>query len=650
MNKTLIAIIIFIALFSSNSFSEQFKHFKAKAMPSKIILNEGEKFLIRLEITLKKDLHTFALKDPKVTDYNGPIPTEISLIPENALKIAGKISGTKPKIEYDEIFEMKVGIYEGKIIFNIPTMAKKSIDFNKDKFFVNLYLQICLPDGCIPPEDYKILISNEAFQSQENITDTTITEATTSSEGIETSRQAPFVKQYNNDTTQLSNQNSQVQLENKEQQSIWTTILISMASGAAALLMPCVFPMVPITVSFFTKRSEKTKGKGFRDALVYALGIIITFTALGFIFSLIFGASGIQDFVKNPWVSLLIALIFIAFALSLFGAFEIQVPTSILNKLNAKSQKGEGIGSVILMGLTFSLASFSCTGPLVAGALGAAASGEWFYPIVSMASFSFVLSAPFFLLALFPMALNKIPRAGAWMNNIKVVLAFIIIMAVLEFINVSFTEWGFPISRGIYLGIWITCTLFSTLYIIGIFRMPHDSPVENVGILRLLFALLFSTLTFYFISGLFGNSLGEFEAFLPNPEKSNILVVGSNQNPGNDQWLEDFNQALLKAKETKKNIFVDISGEHCPNCRWMERNIFTLPEIQTAMNEMIKVKLITDVKKEPYISHKRFAQERFGIDAIPYYVIISPEDKVIAVETATRDKQKYLNFLLKGKR
>jgi thiol:disulfide interchange protein DsbD len=180
--------------------------------------------------------------------------------------------------------------------------------------------------------------------------------------------------------------------------------------------------------------------------------------------------------------------------------------------------------------------------------------------------------------------------------------------------------------------------------------MPHDSPVENVGILRLLFALLFSTLTFYFISGLFGNSLGEFEAFLPNPEKSNILVVGSNQNPGNDQWLEDFNQALLKAKETKKNIFVDISGEHCPNCRWMERNIFTLPEIQTAMNEMIKVKLITDVKKEPYISHKRFAQERFGIDAIPYYVIISPEDKVIAVETATRDKQKYLNFLLKGKR
>lgn len=650
MKRVITLIILSLAIITNQAFSEQFKYFKAKAMPSKLQINEGEKFNIQVEIVLKKDLHTFALKDPKATDENGPIPTEIALLPENALKIAGKITGTKPKVEYDEIFEMKVGIYVGKVIFNIPAQAKKNIDFNKDKLYVNAYMQICLAEGCIPPEDYKFLISNETYTEGNETQDSSSVQAETKLDTINTSTQESNTINTGQDSTQATKEKEQTKSEKQESQSIWATILISMASGAAALLMPCVFPMVPITVSFFTRRAEKTKGKGLRDALVYALGIIITFTALGFIFSLIFGASGIQDFVKNPWVSLFIALIFLSFALSLFGAFEIQVPTSILNKLNAKSQKGEGVGSVILMGLTFSLASFSCTGPLVAGALGAAASGEWFYPIVSMASFSLVLSAPFFLLALFPMALNKMPKAGAWMNNIKVVLAFIIIMAVLEFLNVSFTEWGFPISRGIYLGIWVTCTALSTLYILGIFKMMHDAPVERVGIVRLLFVIIFGTLTIYFLSGLFGNSLGEFEAFLPSPEKSLIVGTNSTQSSESNQWLEDFNQALSKAKETGKNIFLDISGEHCPNCRWMERNIFTIPEIQSAMNEMIKVKLITDVKKEPYISNKQFAKERFGIDAIPYYVIISPDDKVIAVETATRDKQKYLDFLKKGKR
>ena len=326
---------------------------------------------------------------------------------------------------------MELRHFEGKVEFIIPVKAKTDLNLNNDKIKVKSYMQLCDSTKCLPPEEFITEVKPEAFQESGG--------------------------------------------------NIFSFLWIAISAGALALLTPCVFPMVPITVSFFTKRAEVAKGKGLRDALIYAFGIIITFTSLGFLFSVIFGASGIQEFSKSPGVYLFIAFIFILFTFNLFGAYEIQMPTGLMNKLNAKSQKSSGIGSVILMGLTFSLASFSCTGPLVGAALIAAASGEWFYPIISMIGFSATLALPFFFLALFPSLLSALPKAGGWMNNMKVVLGFIVLATALYFINNALIQWGGGLSREIFLSIWTGIFLLTTLYIIGVFRMKSDTPLESIG-------------------------------------------------------------------------------------------------------------------------------------------------------------------------
>ncbi|MDP1615536.1 MAG: cytochrome c biogenesis protein CcdA, partial [Methylococcales bacterium] len=326
--------------------------------------------------------------------------------------------------------------------------------------------------------------------------------------------------------------------------------------------------MVPITVSFFTKRAEQGKGKGLRDSSVYAIGIITTFTAIGFILALAFGASGIQSFATNPFINLAIATIFIVFALNLFGAFEIQLPTSILNKLNSKSQGG-GIVSVLLMGLTFSLTSFTCTVPFVGSALISAAGGEWFYPIIGMLGFSAVFAAPFFLLALFPSAINKLPKAGGWMNNVKVVMGFLEIAAAIKFISNADLVWALGIMpRDLFLGIWIGIGILITIYIIGLFRLQHDSPVQSVGSMRVVFAIFFASVSFYLVAGLVGRPLGEIDAFLPPPDYSTIMsdsptsavksvsvTTLGNKTIVDEDWLSDYKAAEAQAKAQNKMLF-----------------------------------------------------------------------------------------------
>ncbi|MBM2814468.1 MAG: hypothetical protein HW421_1230 [Ignavibacteria bacterium] len=613
---SIISALFFI--FSGNSFGQQ-KFVKFKAQPSKSEVKEGEAFSIKLSMMLDKDYHTYSLDEQLNKEGIGPLQTEISLEPKEMVSLNGNIRAPKPKKERDEGFEMDVKFYEGNQVFEIPSKALKNINFVRDCVFVVTYLQLCTGTTCLPPEDFKTAISAEVYQPSETAS---ISEATPQQVESMKKEEKPI----------------------EEKESIFDYIWISLTMGALALLMPCVYPMVPITISFFTNRAEKSKGKGLRDALVYAIGIIVTFTFIGVVFSLLFGKTGVQDFATNPYVYFFIGAICIFFGLNLFGMFEIQLPTGIMNKLNAKSQEGQGIFSVILMALTFSMASFSCVGPHVAAALGAAASGDWFAPTISMLAFSSVLAFPFFLLALFPAALNKMPRAGGWMNNIKGVMGFIIVAVSLKFFNDALITWGSGISRELFLSIWSGIGFLMVLYVLGIFKLMHDSPIDRIGIMRLFFAIIFAAMTFFFLSGLFGRNLGELETFIPQSE---ALAAASAQSP-DDVWLTDYMEALKKAKAEGKSIFVDFTGVHCTNCKKMERTVFVKPEIKAMMNKMVKVKLITDVKEQPYLGNRSFQLDRFGTTELPLYAIISNNDKTIATEVYNADIEKFKSFLEKG--
>ena len=558
MNKWRQFTLLLLFCIPTIMFAQGEQHFKWSAQPSAKTVKSGDKFSIKVEFKFEKGWHTYSTKPIVGPDGLGPTATEITLEPKNVVAIKGKIKSPAPHKKFDEGFGTNIEELSGTFSYEIPAIAKKNIDFSKDKIDIVAYVQQCR-EVCVPPTEFKTKVTNNPYKASDDINSDQNDNSNIQSnavDSVQNANQQDTVKK----AIQTQNANQQ-QIKGKEApKDFWTALLLAMAAGAATLLTPCVFPMVPITVSFFTKRSEKTKGKGLRDALVYAFGIIITFTSLGVIFSALFkSASAIQDFTANPWVNFVISAIFIIFALSLFGAYEIQMPTGLTNKLNQKSMKGDGIGSVILMGLTFSLASFSCTGPLVAAALVGAANGEWFYPIVSMIGFSTVLAAPFFLLALFPTALSSLPKAGGWMNNIKVVLGFIVLAATLKFLNNAFFDWGFGLSRELFLSIWIACTGLITVYVLGIFKTSHDSPVASVSTVRLIWAVVFGTLTVFLLSGFSGKNMGMLEAYLPSPEQTETvasIVPGTANAQPQEVWLEDYQQALQKAKaEGKSNIY-----------------------------------------------------------------------------------------------
>jgi thiol:disulfide interchange protein DsbD len=668
-------------------------HVKFSVQPQTLALKPGEKTTLVLTMSIDAGWHTYGLVPRKDKDGIGPQETEISVESPSVLNIVGKINAPKPKQRFDAGFQITVDDYEGTVTFKIPVQAASTAKPGKYKTAVKIYYMVCDDQRCLPPTEDSVVVDvsigaggTAAFVQNAQIPpsqktfpphDSTVPTATAQ---VQTP-QPPTTQQTQAASNQASGvqfpsmkgapvtTESQSEIAKKRSEGVWSFLWFAMGAGASALLTPCVFPMVPITVSFFTKRAEKKRGRGLRDSLVYALGIILTFTALGVALSLVFGATGISDFAANPWVNVAIALIFLVLAFNLFGTFEIPLPTEFLNKLNAKSNEGDGagIGAVLLMGLTFSITSFTCTVPFVGAALISASSGEWFYPIVGMLGFSGVFALPFFLLALFPSALTRLPKAGGWMNNVKVVMGFLEIAAAMKFVSNADLVWSWGVmSREVFLAIWIGCGFMISLYVLGVFRLPHDSPVQSVGAARATVALVFVSITFYLISGLFGKKLGELDAFLP-PKDYETLVGGqvvtesvrqaisnqaakqsSNQPTLDNLWLRSYDAALQEAQRTGRPVFIDFTGFTCTNCRWMEANVFSQPDVQALMSNAVKVQLYTDRREEPYLSNKKMQLERFGTIELPLYVLVKSDGSVIATKAFTRNKAEFVAFLKKA--
>lgn len=644
----LVALMLVVANLSATAAGPQ--HFKAEVQPSKLELKAGEKFSVKLTLKFDKNWHSYGTRKVVGADGFGPEQTVIKVLPTSLATVTGKMKLPKMDKHFDEAFETEVDYLPHNTVIEIPLTAKKDMDLRKEKLNVLLHLQQCDNTTCLPPDDFTVKVGTNTYTS------TIITDGATATEATEEEVASEETPAKESVATSPASQPSKEVVKAEETPAaksgapgFWTTLLLSMLAGLGAFVTPCVFPMVPITVSFFTKRNEQAPGKGLRDALVYALGIIFSFTLLGVLVAGLLGPAGMQELAASPWFNLAIVGIFLLFGFSLFGAYELQLPTSWTNKLNSKSNSTTGVASVILMAITFALTSFSCTGPLVAAALVSASQGEWFYPIVSMLGFSSMLAMPFFFLALFPAALNKLPRAGGWMNNVKVVLGFIVLAVTLKYLNNALLVWNAEISRDLFLAIWIAIAFLCTIYVLGLFKTQHDASVNGVGVFRILFAMLFGTWMFYMITGI-GNSrqLGFLESMLPMPsEEDTPALVAAGLTPASSaqlEWFDTYQAALDDAKANNRMLLVDFTGKTCTNCKMMEKKLYPNAKVQEAFAKFSRAKLYTDKPENKDIQLKMF-----NTVALPLYAIIDPNtEKPIGTIDYTDDPDKFVEFLSQG--
>jgi thiol:disulfide interchange protein DsbD len=401
-----------------------------------------------------------------------------------------------------------------------------------------------------------------------------------------------------------------------------------------------------------------------RDATIYAVGIILTFTALGVALAVIFGAAGINKFAANPWINLLITGIFVSFALSLFGAFNLQVPSSILTKLDAFSRKEEGAGgggriiALLLMGLTFSLTSFTCTAPFVGTLLVMASQGKWIYPVIGMLAFSTVFALPFFILALAPQLVSQLPKSGGWLNSVKVVMGLLEIAAAMKFLSNADLVWHWSIfTREVVLASWVAVAVLITLYLLGKFQLSHDSPTLHIGAARLMVAMVSLAFGFYLLTGLFGRRLGELESFLPPATENSsgpVLASGNNSaaltTNGELTWItNDYEGALNQAKAERKAVFVDFTGYTCTNCRWMEVNMFTKALVRQELTKYVRVRLYTDGEGQVFEKQQQMQQDKFGTVALPLYAVVNGDGNALTTFPGlTRDETEFVSFLKTG--
>ena len=595
------------------------------SLSAKIDSNARSGEVVKVVVTAEMDSEwkIYALRD----QGEGPIATRVTVLGD-IIKDSGLVEEAEPIEKYDDGFLTITKTHQGGAIFTAPILLNEDIPPGAYNLEVVVLFQVCNESLCYPPK--------EEF----------ITVPITIDSGDPREDRLSIVL-----VSDVFDKSGNINLEAAIDQGFFSFVLLAISMGFLALLTPCVFPMIPITVSFFTQQGESKKGKPLKNAIIYTLGIIATFSILGFILALTLGASGANQLASNPWVNLFIAALFIYFALSLFGMYEIEVP----QKLRQFSLNQEGRGGVIgtlFMAVTFTLTSFTCTVQFVGLLLVAASQGQWFWPMIGMIVFSAAFASPFFFLALFPQYLAKMPKSGGWLNSVKVVMGFLELAAAFKFLSNTDLVWGWGFfSHNAVLAVWAVLMLLVGFYLLGKIQLPHDSPLVSVSVPRLMLSAAFLTFGLYLTSGLFGQRIhGIIYAYLPPIVEADTGAVSTNGNSMAEdfKWYRDLKKGLSEAKVTSKPVFIDFTGYTCTNCRWMEANIFTKREVKDRFNEMILVQLYTDGGPN-HRENQEYEIERFGTAALPFYVIISPNDEIITTFPGmTRDLNNFLDFLDEG--
>ena len=599
----------------------------------------------------------------------GPIPATFNKVKMEGVETIGKLKprGNEQK-KFDKLFDMEVRFFE-----NTATFVQK-VKFTKEKYLIDCYLEYgtCNDEMCMPP-------SSVEFKKTGNITlSPKLGDDRGLNDSIKIKGQNDTITTFNADSVPLSPNlggDALWQPVTKElhafsdtpaDTSLWYIFLAGLLGGFLALLTPCVWPIIPMTVSFFLKRN-KERSKAIREALTYGLSIIIIYVFLGLLVTLLFGANALNALSTNAWFNIFFALLLIVFAASFFGAFELTLPASWSTKIDEKSEKTTGLLSIFLMAFTLVLVSFSCTGPIIGFLLVAVSTqGNILGPTLGMLGFSIGLAIPFALFALFPSLLKSVPKSGGWMNTIKVVLGFIELAFALKFLSVADLAYGWRLlDREVFLSIWIALFGLLGAYLMGWLRFPHDEPEHRTNVPQFFLGLLSFAFTIYMIPGLWGAPLKAISAFTPPMYTQDYKII---QTTVVEAPFKDYEQGMAFAKEQQKPVIIDFTGFGCVNCRKMEAAVWTNEDVaQRLTQDYVLISLYVDDKTplpqpvEVEVNGQKrtlrtigdkwshLQATKFGANTQPFYVLLDEEGKPLGPSRSYDENiQEYINWLDAG--
>lgn len=616
----------------------------------------GEEATVIGEITMVEHWHIYAVYLPEGSFL---IPTSVTLAPSSNYKKVGKLMEPKPIFEHDEMADEDLFYHSNSIQLKQKIKVLSEKDFTIKGTFV---FQTCDDTHCLPPHEVEFSVKVKGVKP-------TIAEETMPTD-VETTEEElisdPEVESddANDVADQVENKTEETNVTNPTKKtvpkrSLWVIFLLAFVSGFAALLTPCVFPMIPMTVSFFTKTS-KTKSAGIRNAVLYGISIIVIYVLLGTIVTWLFGSDALNALSTNVWFNIIFFVLLVVFAISFMGAFEIRLPNSWLNKADRASDKGGVIG-IFFMALALALVSFSCTGPIVGTLLVESATIGGAGPFVGMLGFSLALALPFSLFAAFPGWMNTLPKSGGWLNTVKVFLGFLELALALKFLsNADLVVQGHFLERELFLAIWIGVFLTLALYLFGFIRLPHDSPVERLSVGRTILGMVTIIFVIYLIPGLWGAPLKIISGFPPpmsysesprgfggggaamdHPEDERMHL-----GPQGIMVFHDLDEGIEYAKEVNKPVFLDFTGHACVNCRKMEETVWGEPGIIDLLrNDVVIVSLYVDDKRPLPKEEQKTVQvtkdrtmnlvtignkwsylqaTRYKTNTQPYYIMLGP--------------------------
>ncbi|MCV2487384.1 thioredoxin family protein [Flavobacterium sp. SH_e] len=573
------------------------------------IEKKGNNAVLIFDAVIEKDWHMYS----QFTPEGGPLALEITFKNQKGnFELVGKAKEGKTRTAFNDVFGVDETFFEGKAHIE---QEIKIINPNLKTVDVDFDFQVC-KEVCINSNKKFSIAVPSTFKMEEVpvVAEAKVDETKVVGLAVDTVKKEEAVQPKAEKITEVAKEEIPAPAPAR---SLWSIFFIAFLSGFAALLTPCVFPMIPMTVSFFTKQS-KSRAKGIRNAIFYGLSIIAIYVILGLIVTKIFGADALNALSTDVWFNLIFFVILVIFATSFLGAFEIMLPNSWANKADQQADKG-GIIGILFMALALAIVSFSCTGPIVGTLLVEAASNGGIAPVVGMLGFSSALALPFMLFAMFPGWLNSLPKSGGWLNTVKVVLGFLELALAFKFLsNADLVLQLHFLEREVFIAIWIAIFGAMTLYLFGKITLPHDSPTNHISVGRLYLGLLTFVFTMYLIPGLWGAPLKLISAFPPPPQYSESpfgvggsgngvvssesikgLPEGAELGPHGIMVFHDYEDGLAYAKEINKPIMLDFTGYACVNCRKMENNVWSDPSVLPILkNDVVLISLYVDDKRE----------------------------------------------------
>ncbi len=641
-----------------------------------IKMTDDKNGVITFTATIDKGWHLYSNDTPE----GGPIPLSVKWDKKEGVKLVGGLKPNKaPATIDDEMFGMKVRQWDGSV-----TLSQKfTTTADKYKIEGEVSYQACNDSGCLPgselfdfsgtagskeeaKEEQKDEQSNEKATEEE-----TIEEDTTQDEAAPDSLSAAAASSEINSASDLW---APVKFNDKEAEgtegnsnSLWFLFWTCFLGGFIALITPCVWPIIPLTVSFFLKKGTN-KRESITSAVTYGLSIIVIYVLLGLIVTAIFGANGLNALATNAVCNIIFFLLLVLFAISFLGAFEIKLPDSWSSKMDSRAEKTTGLLSIFFMAFTLVIVSFSCTGPIIGTLLvQTASSGSYMGPIIGMFGFALALAIPFTLFALFPSVLKKLPKSGSWLNTVKVVLGFLELALSLKFLSVADLAYGWHIlDRETFLALWIAIFGLLGLYLLGMLHLKSDGEKKKpIGVVRLMLGIISLAFTAYLIPGLWGAPLRTTSAFVPP-----MYTQDYNTNPETVKEWENFEEGVAAAEKSGKPIFLEFSGYGCVNCRKMESAVMGVDRVKNELSEnFTHIRLMVDdktdldkpitiekdgkaVKKIRTVGDKwSYLQEvKFNANSQPYYVVLNSKGELMSGPFVYKeDIEGFLDFLKRGK-